>query len=116
MRKVNHGASRSATWTELARRRADSDANARAGRPLSPRSAWALANLGFKSAGVSPDEVAHRFECGSVHVDVLGPDGLGGFTHAEIGEALDCSADTARTHILRARETFRRALKSEMEI
>ena len=26
---------------------------------------------------MSPDEVAHRFERGSVHVEVLGPDGLG---------------------------------------
>jgi RNA polymerase sigma factor (sigma-70 family) len=39
-----------------------------------------------------------------------------GLTHAEIGEALDCSADTARTHIRRARETLRRTLKSEVEI
>ena len=39
-----------------------------------------------------------------------------GLTHAEIGEALNCSADTARTHIRRARDTLRRTLKSEVEI
>jgi hypothetical protein len=36
-----------------------------------------LHDLGFKSAGVSPDDVAHRFARDSVHIDVLGPDGLG---------------------------------------
>jgi hypothetical protein len=36
-----------------------------------------LAELGFTSAGVSPDEVAHRFVRDAVHIDVLGPDGLG---------------------------------------
>jgi hypothetical protein len=36
-----------------------------------------LARLGFASAGVSPDDVAHRFVRDSVHIDVLGPDGLG---------------------------------------
>jgi RNA polymerase sigma factor (sigma-70 family) len=35
--------------------------------------------------------------------------------HAEIGEALDCSAETARTHIRRARETLRRTLSQEAE-
>jgi hypothetical protein len=50
------------------------------GLPGLPAFLATLANLGFKSAGVSPDEVAHRFERGSVHIDVLGPDGLGGRT------------------------------------
>ena len=39
-----------------------------------------------------------------------------GLTHAEIGEALHCSADTARTHVRRARDTLRRTLKSEVEV
>jgi RNA polymerase sigma-70 factor (ECF subfamily) len=38
-----------------------------------------------------------------------------GLTHAEIGEALHCSADTARTHIRRARETLRRILEPEVK-
>jgi DNA-directed RNA polymerase specialized sigma24 family protein len=38
-----------------------------------------------------------------------------GLTHAEIGETLDCSADTARTHIRRARETLRRTLEPKVE-
>lgn len=36
-----------------------------------------LAQLGFTSAGVSPDDIARRFVRDSVSVDVLGPDGLG---------------------------------------
>jgi hypothetical protein len=36
-----------------------------------------LHDLGFRSAGVSPDDVAHRFARDTVHIDVLGPDGLG---------------------------------------
>jgi RNA polymerase sigma factor (sigma-70 family) len=36
-----------------------------------------------------------------------------GLTHAEIGETLNCSAETARTHIRRARETLRRTLEPE---
>jgi RNA polymerase sigma-70 factor (ECF subfamily) len=38
-----------------------------------------------------------------------------GFGHAEIGEALDCSAETARTHIRRARETLSRRVKPEVD-
>ena len=38
-----------------------------------------------------------------------------GLGHAEIGEALDCSTETARTHIRRARETLRRTLKLEVD-
>ncbi len=56
----------------------DAVIDARVRPPALPAFLATLANLGFKSAGVSPDEVAHRFERGSVHVDVLGPDGLGG--------------------------------------
>jgi hypothetical protein len=56
----------------------DTVIDARVRPPALPAFLATLANLGFKSAGVSPDEVAHRFERGSVHVDVLGPDGLGG--------------------------------------
>lgn len=55
----------------------DTVIDARVRPPALPAFLATLANLGFKSAGVSPDEVAHRFERGSVHVDVLGPDGLG---------------------------------------
>ena len=56
----------------------DTVIDARVRPPALPAFLATLANLGFTSAGVSPDEVAHRFERGSVHVDVLGPDGLGG--------------------------------------
>ncbi len=56
----------------------DAVIDARVRPPALPAFLATLANLGFKSAGVSPDEVAHRFERGSVHIDVLGPDGLGG--------------------------------------
>jgi hypothetical protein len=56
----------------------DAVIDARVRPPALPAFLATLANLGFKSAGVSPDEVAHRFERGYVHVDVLGPDGLGG--------------------------------------
>ncbi len=37
-----------------------------------------------------------------------------GLAHAEIGAALNCSAETARTHIRRARETLQRTLKKEV--
>ena len=56
----------------------DTVIDARVRPPALPAFVATLANLGFKSAGVSPDEIAHRFERGSIHVDVLGPDGLGG--------------------------------------
>ena len=56
----------------------DAVIDARVRPPALPAFLATLATLGFKSAGVSPDEVAHRFERGSIHVDVLGPDGLGG--------------------------------------
>ncbi len=36
-----------------------------------------LTDLGFTSAGVSPDDVAHRFVHGEVKVDVVSPDGVG---------------------------------------
>ncbi len=55
----------------------DTVIDARVRPPALPMFLATLAKLGFKSAGVSPDEVAHRFARGSVHVDVLGPDGLG---------------------------------------
>ena len=48
----------------------------------------------------------------AVAVVLWAVEGLG---HAEIGEALDCSAETARTHIRRARETLRRTLKLEVD-
>jgi RNA polymerase sigma-70 factor, ECF subfamily len=38
-----------------------------------------------------------------------------GLSHAEIGEALDCSAETARTHVRRARETLQRTVKPEVD-
>lgn len=38
-----------------------------------------------------------------------------GLAHAEIGAALDCSAETARTHIRRARETLQRTLTQEVD-
>lgn len=56
----------------------DTVIDARVRPPALPAFLATLADLGFTSAEVSPDEVAHRFERGSVHVDVLGPDGLGG--------------------------------------
>lgn len=55
----------------------DTVIDARVRPPALPAFLATLANLGFTSAGVNPDEIAHRFERGSVHVDVLGPDGLG---------------------------------------
>lgn len=48
----------------------------------------------------------------AVAVVLWAVEGLG---HAEIGEALDCSAETARTHIRRARETLRRTVKPEVD-
>jgi len=38
-----------------------------------------------------------------------------GLAHAEIGAALDCSAETARTHIRRARERLQRTLAQEVD-
>ena len=38
----------------------------------------ALENLGFESAGFSPEGIAHRYARGAVSVDVLAPEGLGG--------------------------------------
>jgi hypothetical protein len=37
----------------------------------------ALGQLGFESAGVSPDGIAHRFQRGDIRVDVLAPEGTG---------------------------------------
>jgi hypothetical protein len=56
----------------------DTVIDARVRPPALPAFLATLGQLGFTSAGISPDEVAHRFKRGSVHVDVLGPDGLGG--------------------------------------
>lgn len=36
-----------------------------------------LHSLGFRSAGVSPDDVAHRFALGDTRIDVLVPEGVG---------------------------------------
>lgn len=36
-----------------------------------------LGELGFSSVGVSPDDIAHRYARGHVHIDVLVPEGLG---------------------------------------
>jgi hypothetical protein len=38
----------------------------------------ALGRLGFESAGISPDGVAHRFRRGEIRIDVLAPEGTGG--------------------------------------
>jgi RNA polymerase sigma factor (sigma-70 family) len=38
-----------------------------------------------------------------------------GLAHAEIGEALGCSAETARTHVRRARETLQKTVKQEVD-
>ena len=56
----------------------DTVIDARVRPPALPAFLATLADLGFTSAAVSPNEVAHRCERGSVHVDVLGPDGIGG--------------------------------------
>ena len=55
----------------------DTVIDARIRPPALPAFLAMLAELGFESAGVRPDEVAHRFKRATVHVDVLGPDGLG---------------------------------------
>ena len=36
-----------------------------------------LQALGFTSVGTSPDDVAHRYGRGEVHIDVLAPEGIG---------------------------------------
>lgn len=48
----------------------------------------------------------------AVAVVLWAVEGLG---HAEIGEALGCSAETARTHIRRATDTLRRTVKPEVD-
>jgi hypothetical protein len=37
----------------------------------------ALGRLGFESAGVSPEGIAHRFQRGDIRIDVLAPEGTG---------------------------------------
>lgn len=36
-----------------------------------------LRELGFASVGTSPDDIAHRYGRGDVHIDVLAPEGIG---------------------------------------
>ncbi len=36
-----------------------------------------LQELGFTSVGTSPDDIAHRYGRGDVHIDVLAPEGIG---------------------------------------
>lgn len=55
----------------------DAVVNVRARPPVLHDVLATLASLGFTAAGVSPDEHAHRFERGTVHVDVLAPEGTG---------------------------------------
>ena len=50
--------------------------DARVRRRTIPAFIATLRELGFVSAGVSPDNVAHRFGCGAVLVDVVSPDGV----------------------------------------
>jgi hypothetical protein len=70
----------------------DTVIDARVRPPTMPAFLATLAELGFTSAGVSPDDVAHRFVRGSVHVDVLGPDGLGQRSDLRtVGTATTCS-------------------------
>ena len=51
--------------------------DARVRPPTIPAFITTLCELGFVSAGVSPDNVAHRFGRGAVLVDVVSPDGVG---------------------------------------
>ena len=37
----------------------------------------ALGRISFESAGISPDEIAHRFHRGDIRIDVLAPEGTG---------------------------------------
>jgi hypothetical protein len=37
----------------------------------------ALGRIGFESAGISPDGIAHRFQRGDIRIDVLAPEGTG---------------------------------------
>lgn len=55
----------------------DAIIDARVRPPVVAKFLATLSDLGFTSAGVSPDDVAHRFARGDVHVDVLVPEGLG---------------------------------------
>ncbi len=55
----------------------DALVNFRASVQALPRVVAALERLGFRSDGVSPDNVCHRYRRGGLTVDVLAPEGLG---------------------------------------
>lgn len=51
--------------------------DARVRPPALARVVSSLLDLGFAEAGISADEIAHRFQRGRVAIDVLAPEGLG---------------------------------------
>lgn len=55
----------------------DAVIDARVRPPALPQFIKTLHQLGFEATDVSPDEIAHRFQRNDIHIDVLGPDGLG---------------------------------------
>jgi hypothetical protein len=55
----------------------DAIIDARVRPPVLDRYLASLRHLGFEPAGVSPDDVAHRFVRGDVRIDVLVPEGVG---------------------------------------
>ena len=55
----------------------DAVIDARVRPPVLIRFLDTLRGLGFVSAGVSLDDIAHRYERGDIHIDVLVPEGVG---------------------------------------
>ena len=55
----------------------DAVIDARVRPPVLIRFLDTLRGLGFVSAGVSLDDIAHRYEHGDIHIDVLVPEGVG---------------------------------------
>ncbi len=65
----------------------------------------ALGRLGFESAGVSPDGIAHRFQRGDVRIDVLAPEGTGSRADLRtVGQAMTLGVEGGTYALRRSRQ------------